>query len=215
MTQTTDDLRARYIKQMGEELGNVYFCLWQEVAGLYLKWNQYVMLYGADPSSIGLLNKSAPAFFRIVQDGLWENIMLHIARLTDPPCTGKYKNLTVKRLPELVKENCHLRNKIELLICTANNATKFCREWRDKRYAHLDLDLILKNTSPALPDATRAKTRCAIEALAKILDAVSAHFLDSSTRFDMLSPPGGGEVLLKILEDSIKARENVHNYFSD
>ncbi|HZV82065.1 MAG TPA: hypothetical protein VFF53_07865, partial [Geobacteraceae bacterium] len=84
-TRTAEEARANYIEHMGEPLGSVYHCLWQELAWLYSKWNEYVTLYGAKPSRLELLNDAAPHFFRVVQDALWEATILQIARLTDPP----------------------------------------------------------------------------------------------------------------------------------
>ncbi|WP_408068516.1 AbiU2 domain-containing protein [Vineibacter terrae] len=52
---------------------------------LHVKWEEYVELYGKRQSRVDLLNEAAPLFFRIVQDALWADTLLHIARLTDEP----------------------------------------------------------------------------------------------------------------------------------
>ena len=70
---------------MGWELGELYAALWREVAGIHSKWAEYVVLYGTKESRVDLLNRAAPRFARLIQDTLWENTVLHIARLTDPP----------------------------------------------------------------------------------------------------------------------------------
>ena len=49
------------------------------------KWNDFVELFGTKETRIDLLNGSAPRFFRIVQNVLWEETLLHLARLTDSP----------------------------------------------------------------------------------------------------------------------------------
>jgi len=67
---------------MGEALGVQYTQLWQETAQLNIMWKEFIELFGTKPSRIELLNRSAGAFFRMVQDGIWEAIVLHIARLT-------------------------------------------------------------------------------------------------------------------------------------
>ena len=58
-----------------------------------MKWEEYLELFGKTSSRIHLLNQSAPVFFKIVQDSLWENIILHLARLTDPPKSAGKNNL--------------------------------------------------------------------------------------------------------------------------
>ncbi|WP_407690639.1 AbiU2 domain-containing protein [Rhodocyclus tenuis] len=70
---------------MGGEIGKVYSALWQEVAWINKKWNQYVELFGTSPERIELLNRAAPSFFRTFQDSLLDDVLLHLARLTDPP----------------------------------------------------------------------------------------------------------------------------------
>ncbi|MGZ8401653.1 MAG: AbiU2 domain-containing protein [Methyloceanibacter sp.] len=102
---TAQESRERYIAKMGEALGTQFAALWQEVAHLHMSWSEYVELFGTKPSRIDLLNSAAPRFFRILQDALWDETLLHIARLTDSPESGKGKsNLTIRNLPELVDE---------------------------------------------------------------------------------------------------------------
>ncbi len=50
----------------------------------YKHWAHYHELFGTKPSRIDLLNAVAPSFFRTVQDSLFEAVLLHLARLTDP-----------------------------------------------------------------------------------------------------------------------------------
>jgi hypothetical protein len=86
--RTSDEAKIERIAKMGEELGELYDALWQQVAWLYQKWGEYVVLFGTKPSRVELLNLAAPKFFRIVQDTLWKDVLLHIARLTDPESLG-------------------------------------------------------------------------------------------------------------------------------
>jgi hypothetical protein len=78
------EIKQYYIERMGTQLGTFFYALWQEVAWLYIKWQEYIELFGKKPSRVDLLNNAAPLFFRIVQDALWYDILMHIARLTDP-----------------------------------------------------------------------------------------------------------------------------------
>lgn len=102
-SRTPLEAKNYYIKHMGEPLGSLFYALWQEVAWVRVKWQEYIELFGKKPSRVDLLNKSAPLFFRIVQNVLWYDILMHIARLTDPPKSKGKPNLTIRRLPELVR----------------------------------------------------------------------------------------------------------------
>ncbi len=95
-----EEVKRQHIELMGKDLGSVFNELCNELAWLYIKWNQYVELYGTKSSRIELTNQAAPLFFRIVQDTLWEDTLLHIARFTDPPkSAGKKSDNTSTAYP--------------------------------------------------------------------------------------------------------------------
>src|SRR5213594_2144410 len=101
---TADEVREEHLASMGPHLGPVYNALWNEVAWLHAKWHEYKELYGEKPPRLELLNRASGFFFRIVQDTLWENTLLHLARLTDPAVVAGKSNLTIRALPELCDE---------------------------------------------------------------------------------------------------------------
>jgi hypothetical protein len=102
-TRTAEEAKAHYIEKMGEALGTQFVALWSEVEGLHVMWGEYVELF-TQPDSVDVLNQTAPGLFRIIQVVLWEYTLLQIARLTDPPDSGKDKeNLTILNLPGLVE----------------------------------------------------------------------------------------------------------------
>jgi AbiU2 len=81
--RTGDEIKQENIGKMGDELGALYSALWQELAIAHLYWHEYVELFGAKPERVDVINKAAPAFFRMLQDELWEMSLLYLARLTD------------------------------------------------------------------------------------------------------------------------------------
>src|SRR5438093_1029198 len=98
-TYTAEEVEQRYVEAMGSELGRLFSRLFNECVWLHIKWQEYVALFGKDESRVDLLNKAAPGFFHVVQETLWDDLLLHIFRLTDPD----KKTLTLQRLPALVK----------------------------------------------------------------------------------------------------------------
>ena len=52
----------------------------------------YLELFGTKPERLDLLNRSAPGFFRIVQDTFLDDAFLHLSRSTEKPNFGKRKN---------------------------------------------------------------------------------------------------------------------------
>lgn len=201
---TAAEAKSENIHAMGHELGALYDALWQQVAWLHKKWDEYVQLFGTKPSRIKLLNETAPAFFRIVQDTLWHDVLLNIARLTDSPKSVGKPNLSIRRLPATI-QHAATKTTVETLIDEALVASEFCRDWRNRHIAHRDLGLALGQGADPLKTASRAKVLEALTALDAVLNAVSIHYRDSTTFFDVGDTAHGAVSLLYVLDDGIKA----------
>lgn len=201
-----DEILQNHIKHMGEKLGTYFNALWKEVAWLYIKWSEYDELFGKKPSRVDLLNYAAPTFFHIIQDCLFKDILLHIARLTDPPKTGKKKNLSIRSLSNLISSDS-LKKEIEGLIVTTIEKAEFCRDWRNRRLAHKDLKLSLSDKAMPLKSASREKVKDVLEAISSIMNAIAIHYSDTTISFDGLPRIKGAEALLYILDDGIKAEK--------
>jgi hypothetical protein len=201
---TAEESKQANIAAMGGELGPLYDALWQQVAWLHTKWGQYVELYGTKESRLTLMNQAAPLFFRVVQDTLWEDVLLHIARLTDSPESMNKANLSVRRFPEAIDDGA-TKLSVEALINEALAASEFCRDWRNRHIAHRDLHLALDAAAKPLKDASRAKVKEAIKAIDAVLNAISHHYLDSTTSFGSDGASRGARSLLYFLDDGINA----------
>jgi hypothetical protein len=85
---TAEEVEQRYVEQMGPDLGATFYQLFNECCSLHIKWKDYDAIFGKEEGRVALVNKAAAGFFRLVQDTLWENTLLHIARLTDSVRVG-------------------------------------------------------------------------------------------------------------------------------
>ena len=83
--KTSEELKEERIRVLGKEFGTFYDSMYNDYLWLYSEWKEYKELYGTKRSRIELLNKAAPYFFFVVQRVLFENILLGICKLTDPP----------------------------------------------------------------------------------------------------------------------------------
>jgi len=203
---TAEEAKAMSVAAMGKELGSIYDALWQQVAWLFRKWSEYVVLFGTKESRVLLLNRAAPSFTRIVQDSLWEDVLLHIARLTDPPRSVGKTNLSIQGLPLLVAD-AQTRAKVEAAVASALVASEFCRDWRNRHIAHRDLRLALEQAAEPLKAASRLKVSQALAELAAVLNVVAAHYLDSTTKFEFGAESGGAMSLLHMLDAGLSAEE--------
>lgn len=204
--KTAEESQKEYIEIMGEPLGKLFHALWQEVAWLYTKWGEYESLYGTNSGRIDLMNKAAPLFFGIVQDSLWEETILHIARLTDSPKSMGKENLSIQRLPILVEDE-QLRNTLQGKIEEAIKSSEFCRDWRNRRIAHRDLKLAIEDGITPLKAASRKAIKDALSSIVAVLNTMSLHYKDSTTLFDAPSGYGGGESLLYVIDDGLRLDE--------
>jgi len=204
--KTEEESQKEYIEVMGKPLGKIFHALWQELAWLYTKWREYEDLFGTKPSRIDLMNKAAPRFFRIVQDALWEDTILHISRLTDPPKSLNKENLSIQRLP-LIVEDKELKQNLKKKIDKAKTNSKFCRDWRNRRIAHHDLKLAIEDGISPLMPASRKAINDALSSIVDVMNQVSLHYQDSNTIFDVHNRLGGGESLLYIIDDGLRLGE--------
>jgi AbiU2 len=206
MNRTADEARTDAVRAMGQELGDLYSALWQEVAWLHTKWEEYVVLFGTKESRVELLNRAAPRFARVVQDTLLEEVLLHIARLTDSPKSVGKDNLTIRGLAPLVNDLV-AREKITVLVEAAETATEFCRDWRNRHLAHRDLLLALNRGAAPLREASRLSVWTALRSIVATLNGISAHYLDSTSMFEVGLDPGGALNLLYVIDDGLKVAE--------
>ena len=205
--QTAVQAKVEYKAQMGEAIGEVYSALWQEVAWIHTKWAQYVELFGTSAERIDLLNSAAPSMFRTVQDSLWEDVLLHLARLTDPPKSSGRRNLSMRHLVALL-EGSQIATAVASNETAALSASEFARDWRHRRLAHRSLDLALGQSVEPLAPASRADVKKALSAVEELLNTVSRHYLDSSTRFELGSGGADAVSLLHLLRDGVHFRED-------
>ena len=204
--RTAEEVKRHLIEVMGDDLGSLYHALWNELTWLYSKWGEYVELFGTKPSRIELVNRAAGRFFRIVQDSLWDDALLHIARLTDPPKSAGKENLTIKKLPQLIVQES-LKKNVSELIDVAVEKAEFCRDWRNRHIAHKDLKLALNSGAEPLKPASRAKIKEALSSISDVLNALSNHYMDSTTMFEGVDNMGGVVSLLYVIDDGLRAEE--------
>jgi hypothetical protein len=163
-SRTAMEAKEEHIARMGERLGSIYDALWQEVARIHVKWEEYVTLFGTNPERIELMNRSAASFFLTVQDSLWEAVLLHIARLTDPPRSMGKSNLSLRSLAEEVSTSA-IGLDVAKLVAEASTHSDFARDWRNRQFAHKDLALALGQQVEPLAHASRAAVKQALTAI--------------------------------------------------
>jgi len=206
-TRTAAEAKAHSIEVMGDELGSQYAQLWQEVAMIYERWGIYRQLYGSKPERVHLLNRVAGHTFGIIQDDLWDAILLHIARLTDPPLSmGRSPNLTLRNLPDLVDDPA-TKAAVTQAVQEVLRLSDFCREKRNKYIAHRDLDIALDRSAVTLTNGSREQIKEVLSSITKALNIVERYYKDGQSVFD-IGPLGDDALgLLRALDDGHRVHE--------
>lgn len=188
-------------KVLGNELGTLYAHLSAEYLDLNYKWKEFVTLFGTNPERIDLLNQSASQFWAYIHNVLFEDILLHIARLTDKEMTTGKKNLSIQGFLN-IRANKKFENQLQKAINKVVKDANFCRVWRNKRIAHIDYDY-RTNDKYKLAPATRAKVSRCIEGIYKILNLIEKNFFHAETISDSPSINGALDLLF-VIDDGLR-----------
>lgn len=198
MTRSKDEIRAEHISVMGNELGACFYELDRKLIELHILWQQYLQLFDT-AETVHLLNRNAGLFFKIVQDELWDSVLLGISRMTDPPVSKGKKNLTLLLLPSLLKEPA-LRFEIQDLCDKAVRETMFAREHRNKRIAHQDHDYLKNPNANPLSGISRKHIESMLASLRIVLNRLNQHFRDSTMMYEVFVDQSGARVLVNKLQ---------------
>lgn len=209
-TQTTEQIRDEMLKKLGTDFGSLFYSLYNEITWLTFKWIEFRELYGTKESRFELMNKAAPFFFFTIQKVLWENLLLGVARITDPTETMGKKNTTLKALGQHLQEDS-FKSEFENDLNDILAESKFCRDWRNRWIAHMDYELSIdrQNARP-LETATRQKLRVTIEKIHSLYNKISFKYLGSTAAWHMLDSDRGAISLLYRIEDGLRFDEEVY-----
>jgi len=203
---TADQVRAEHLAAFGSTLGPTFHELYDELCWLHVKWRQYCELFAESPERIKLLNSSAWLFFRVTHDVLWHDVLLHIAKLTDPARLGRHENLSFRRLPELIRDPL-LADKVSALIDDLVEVAEFARPWRDKKIAHLDYEHAVDPASVRLDRANRENVEAALEMFRTVLNTLLNAYGLGTVLFERISGKGDADSLVWHLKAGTRFEE--------
>ncbi len=202
---THEQVEQRYITLMGQGLGAIYARLWNECVWLFWRWDDYIVLFGTSEERLNKLNEAASAFFYQLQGTLFESVLLHMCRMTDPVKSRGRDNLTLELLPDLV--DAAIRNELKNLLASARQKCEFARGWRNLRISHSDLGLALDKSAKPLPAASRKSVREGLDAIAAVLNRVGRHHGDEHVRYDLFESRLSARALVCVIEEGLKAEQ--------
>jgi len=196
MPLTDDELRTEYVGKMGSDLGQLCHELRNEVNWLRHKWAEFQELFDRGAERIELLNTVASNFFYLLQSLFFEDAMLHMCRLSDPPEVSGHANLTMMRLPGLISDPA-LKAHVEAAAQQVRASSGFAREWRNKWLAHADLATHRSGHASSLPKVEGQNVLEALEALHDLLNSIERHY--GIPPYGRIADPWGAKALMNYL----------------
>jgi hypothetical protein len=169
-----------------------------------VQWRQYLKLFAQSREGVDAPNEVAPFFFFLIQHTLWRDVLLTISRLTGPMQSAGHRNVSIRWLPRLtLTQDEEFSRQFGGLIDARSPKWEFAHEWRNKKLAHLDLDVALERAAPLTP-ASQRDVEEALAALREVLNRFSGKFFDSDLSFEP-PEPGDADSLLLILRLGLEA----------
>lgn len=181
---------------MGRVLGQLCYELRNDFDWLRAKWGEFRELYGRGQESIDVLNAVASNFFYFLHKLMFEDAMLHLCRLTDPPRMRDRETLSVAALVEAVSD-VTLKVKVQTKLEEVRGKCEFARRWRNRSLAHTDL-VTLRGPVPALPPVNSGRIDAALKSIDEILWLVERHF--GLPPIVMVGDPWGAKSLVYYLK---------------
>ncbi|MCL6484900.1 hypothetical protein [Janthinobacterium lividum] len=174
-----------------------------QLIDLHIIWTQYCQLY-EDAGSVEVLNRSAGLFFKIVQDVLWDRVLLGICRFIDPAEAkgGKNKNLTLRSLAPLIAD-IELKGKVQDACNAALSSAEFALNHRNKRIAHQDHYYATAPELFEMSPVSRRSVEEMLENLRAVMRLIDSHYNDTDVLYDKTVLVSGADrvvVKLKKLE---------------
>jgi hypothetical protein len=163
-----------------------------EVRNLHFKWKFFSQLF-TDPNRVKILNATAASLFQSVEDSMLSDILLSIARLTDPPKSSGQENLSFENLIQEIPESS-LRTNVVSLLFQVKEKTRAIKTWRDKKLSHNDLKKALGSIS--LPPIQKKDLTDTLELIPRVMNLIHRHFTDTEVKYEMCITSQDGDSLL-------------------
>lgn len=201
--KSNSDWESEIISVLGENSGKIYYQLINKIIGLNQEWNIYKVLFIDSKKDIDLLNKVSSYVFYVFQNNLRNELVLNISRLTEPPQTGNYYNISIPLLQRSLKAgnfDLNTQNEIQLQMdLIIMKLTPPLRELRNKIISHNDYETILGKRS------TQDKLTIEIfihliEAINNLMNTINLKHFNSKICFENDNIPGGANQLLAKLQ---------------
>ena len=187
--------KREYQDKLGEDFGAVFYGVWSDWLTGLMRFKEYRELF-TDHDAVKLLNTvSGGGFMWDIQHILWDDLLLHLTRLTDPATMGGRKNLSVEALPPFCKhpdlqaKYPKLQEQVQAVVDTAVKTAEFARPWRNRRISHADLGLAIDPAAESLTPTSLGQVRAALDAVHAVIGTIASEVLEQEILNDVVIAP--------------------------
>jgi AbiU2 len=184
--------------QISPKIQELFSVLDFEVTWLHAIWELYNQLYGTIDENYEIMNSSAPIFFFIIQNVLYDEFILILSRLTEKANTFGHENASFEQLVNLIDEGKY-PDLVKSLRSKLNNITTTYKSFhimRDKTVAHNDLLLSFSKGVNKLPEITILEAEAAIKDIADFMNEFSENVLDTTAVYEPFYTSYGDRIAL-------------------
>lgn len=171
----TPEVRAAYTAAMGEELATRVLEIEARIDEIEDRWALLLELYGTSAARVDVLRRAGPMAFGLLEDLLWEDVVVRLARVTNGPAIRGRRLVTLSSLPQLVGDAA-FRPALAVLIGRARIAVDGARRHRESAVTPSD-GIVVRAMPTALPLDQRAKVQEAIDAVRAVLQSLLKHYV--------------------------------------
>ncbi len=165
----------------------------REIVLLHFKWIYLKQLFGTE-KHLAVVNATAPSAFSVIEEALFNEILLSLMRLVDPVGSKHQMNLSLRSLLEDIPDE-KLRDQVAALEKQIREKVTDIKTWRDKKLAHNDLLRLLKKSDP-VPPIQIFELTAAMQLVRKAMNLIYQFFSQPHVLYDQCVTQKDGNDLI-------------------
>jgi hypothetical protein len=96
-------------------------------------------------------------------------------------------------------------DKIDIVLI----ASKFCRDWRNRKISHSDYLLATDDSAEPIEEASRLQVDEVFRLLSEFLNLFQEHYFNISSAFAMFESSRGSKSLLRIIDLGLESKKSI------
>jgi len=195
------------IENLPESLSKEYNFIHNQVLWLHALWQELSYLY-LDELRVELLNISASTFFYNIQRASLNELVIGIARLSDPIGRGKNINLSFNKMIGTIESlsDEELANNLKDILKKHKSLISQFKTQRNKIIAHSDYQTNIEGKVSKLGSVTKSDIADILKVYSDMLNKITFHYVEISMSHNPTIQTGAPGIIHDI-RDALRYRE--------